>query len=172
MADRSFLSWPFFDEEHRTLAAELDAWAAREVEGIEHGRSLDDACRALVRALGEAGWLRLVVQAEHGGARAKLDVRSLCLAREILARHSGLSDFAFAMQGLGTGAISLFGTDELKAQYLPPVRGGQKIAAFALTEPEGGSDAANLRTSAKEDGSFYILDGRKTWISNGGVADH
>jgi acyl-CoA dehydrogenase len=172
MADRSFLSWPFFDEEHRTLAAELDAWAAREVEGIEHGRSLDDACRALVRALGEAGWLRLVVPAEHGGARAKLDVRSLCLAREILARHSGLADFAFAMQGLGTGAISLFGTDELKARYLPPVRGGQKIAAFALTEPEGGSDAANLRTSAKEDGSFYILDGRKTWISNGGIADH
>jgi acyl-CoA dehydrogenase len=172
MADRSFLSWPFFDEEHRRLASELDAWAAREVERIEHGRSLDDACRALVRALGEAGWLRLVVQGDHGGARPKLDVRSLCLAREILARHSGLADFAFAMQGLGTGAISLFGTDELKARYLPPVRDGRRIAAFALTEPERGSDAANLRMSATEDGSFYVLDGRKTWISNGGIADH
>src|SRR3954468_13144206 len=138
MTDRSFLAWPFFDDGHRALAAGLDAWADREVERLEHGKSVDDACRALVQALGLAGWLRFVMPGEHGGAREKLDVRSICLAREILARHSGLADFAFAMQGLGTGAISLFGTEELKARYLALFREGRAIAAFALTEPEGG----------------------------------
>jgi acyl-CoA dehydrogenase len=113
------------------------------------------------------------VPAEHGGLHPKLDVRTLCLAREILAFRDGLSDFAFAMQGLGTGAISLYGSAELKARYLPPVRDGKEIAAFALSEPEAGSDVAAMATTATPDGNSHVrIDGSKTWISNGGIADH
>src|SRR4051794_8486785 len=165
MTDRSFLAWPFFDDGHRALAADLDAWAGREVERLEHGKSVDDTCRALVQALGEGGWLRFVMPGEHGGVREELDVRSICLAREILARHSGLADFAFAMQGLGTGAISLFGSRAQQDAILPAVRRGEALAAFALSEKEAGSDVAALAATARQDGAEWVLEGEKTWIS-------
>ncbi|MEX5563238.1 acyl-CoA dehydrogenase family protein [Pseudophaeobacter sp. 1A16562] len=166
MADRTFLNWPFFEDRHRTLAADLDAWAAETVSGIDHSDT-DAACRALVAALGKGGW------AQHSGAPAgeTLDVRSLCLIRETLARHDGLADFAFAMQGLGTGAISLFGNEAQQAEWLPLTRSGQAISAFALTEPQSGSDVANSTMAATLDGDEYVLNGEKTWISNGGIAD-
>jgi acyl-CoA dehydrogenase len=167
VADRSFLAWPFFEERHRALVASLDAWAARDLPRFEEVRDVDGACRELVALLGAAGWLRHAAP-EDG----RLDVRSLCLIREILASHAGLADFAFAMQGLGSGSITLFGSEALKEGYLPRVRAGKQIAAFALSEPEGGSDVAALRTTAREEGASWVLDGRKTWISNGGIADH
>ena len=173
MADRSFLAWPFFDDGHRRLAEELEAWARKELASHAGDEAdVDAACRRLVRRLGEDGWLRYVVPREHGGVHDRLDVRSLCLARETLARHSGLADFAFAMQGLGTGSISLFGTPELRRRYLPRVCDGRAIAAFALSEPEGGSDVSAMRTTARRDGAGFVLDGKKTWISNAGIADH
>ncbi|WP_448188064.1 acyl-CoA dehydrogenase family protein [Azospirillum sp. sgz301742] len=170
MPDKTFLSWPFFDDSHRRLAEDLDAWAARDVAPLAHAgeHDLDGTCRTLVRLLGEAGWLRHAVP-ELGG---RLDVRTLCLIRETLARHAGLADFAFAMQGLGTGPITLFGSDALKERYLSPVREGRHIAAFALSEPEAGSDVAATATTATREGDAYVLDGVKTWISNGGIADH
>ena len=166
MADRSFLNWPFFEARHRDLAARLEDWAARELCGIDHFDT-DAACRALVAALGRDGWLQST--AAEGGE--VLDVRTLCLIRETLARQDGLADFAFAMQGLGTGAISLFGTEAQKTEWLPKTRSGQAIAAFALTEPQSGSDVANSTMTATEDDGDYVLNGEKTWISNGGVAD-
>lgn len=173
MPDRSFLGWPFFEEHHRRLAAELDAWSEREIAPLAHDESdVDGLTRRLVRLLGDAGWLRYCVPAAYGGAFAKLDVRSLCLARETLARHAGLADFAFAMQGLGSASIALYGEEPLRRHYLPKVCAGTQIAAFALSEPEGGSDVASLRTTARRDGADYVLDGQKTWISNGGIADH
>jgi acyl-CoA dehydrogenase len=173
MSDLLHLDWPFFDAAHRRFAPELAAWAEREVARLVDHTDTDRCCRTLVRALGEAGWLKAVVPAAYGGLSEKLDVRTLCLAREILAWHDSLADFAFAMQGLGTGSISLFGTDELKAKYLPPVRDGLHIAAFALSEPEAGSDVSALATTATKDGPTHVrLDGIKTWISNGGIADH
>ena len=164
MADSSFLSWPFFDAAHRELAPALEAWAIDALAGLDHG-DVDATCRALVRRLGDGGWLR------HA-AGGSFDVRSLCLIRETLARHDGLADFAFAMQGLGTGAVALFGTPAQRDRYLPPVACGDKIAAFALSEPEGGSDVSALRMTAQRDGDHFLLDGIKTWISNGGIADH
>ncbi len=166
MSDRSFLTWPFFEERHRELADALDDWAGRNLAGIDHA-DVDTACRALVREMGEGGWL------QHSGAPEgeALDVRTLCLIRETLARHDGLADFAFAMQGLGTGAISLFGTPEQQAEWLPKTRAGQAISAFALTEPQSGSDVAASTMTAEPDGNGFVLDGRKTWISNGGIAD-
>jgi acyl-CoA dehydrogenase len=173
MADRSFLAWPFFDDRHRRFAAELQAWAAAEVDGLVAHADVDGSCRRLVDRLGRAGWLRAAVPAAYGGLSPALDVRTLCLARETLAYRAGLADFAFAMQGLGTGPISLFGTAALKDRYLPPVARGEAIAAFALSEPEAGSDVAALATTAVPDGSDHVrLDGTKTWISNGGIADH
>lgn len=174
MADRSFLSWPFFEDAHRYLAGELDAWAAREAAPLAHEgeRDVDGACRTLVRRLGEAGWLRHAVPEPGPEPGGRLDVRTLCLIRETLARHAGLADFAFAMQGLGTGPITLFGSDALKQRYLPSVREGRAIAAFALSEPEAGSDVAATATTAVRDGDTYVLNGAKTWISNGGIADH
>ena len=173
MPDRSFLDWPFFEDRHRALAAELDAWAGRTVPGLVDHHDVDGSCRRLVAALGQAGWLRHAVPASHGGASDRLDVRSLCLIRETLARHDGLADFAFAMQGLGTGSVSLFGTDALKDRVLPPVRDGRAIAAFALSEPDAGSDVAAMATTAVSDGPDAVrIDGVKTWISNGGIADH
>jgi len=166
------LSWPFFDDGHRRFAESLARWADAMLSSLPHD-DVDAACRARVKALGEAGFLRAVVPAEQGGLHPRLDVRTLCLAREILAFRDGLADFAFAMQGLGTGAISLFGSPALKARYLPPVRDGRAIAAFALSEPEAGSDVAALATTARPDGSAQVrIDGTKTWISNGGIADH
>jgi acyl-CoA dehydrogenase len=166
------LSWPFLDDGHRSFAERLIRWADATLPSLPHD-DVDAACRARVQALGAAGFLKAVVAAEHGGLNPKLDVRTLCLAREILAFRDGLADFAFAMQGLGTGAISLYGTAELKARYLPPVRDGKAIAAFALSEPEAGSDVAAMATTAKPDGASHVrIDGTKTWISNGGIADH
>ncbi len=167
MLDRSFLSWPFFETRHRALAGTLDAWAAENLNDIDH-HDTDVACRTLVTRLGEAGWLQLTAPDEDGG---RLDVRSLALTRETLARHDGLADFSFAMQGLGAGPISLFGDAAQRAQWLPRTRAGTAIAAFALTEPASGSDVANIATSARRDGDSYVLDGEKTWISNGGIAD-
>ncbi len=170
MPDRTFLTWPFFDDHHRALAAELDAWIPREVAPLAHG-GVDDSCRSLVRRLAEGGWLRFAVPGAQGGAHARLEVRSLCLIRELLAHAHGLADFAFAMQGLGAGPISLFGTDEQRDRWLPAVRTGEAIMAFALSEPEAGSDVGAMQTTARADGGGYVLDGRKTWISNAGIAD-
>ena len=166
------LSWPFFDDGHRRFAEALTRFADSALGSLPHD-DVDAACRARVKALGEAGFLKAVVPAEHGGLHRRLDVRTLCLAREILAFRDRLSDFAFAMQGLGTASISLFGSQELKARYLPSVRDGRAIAAFALSEPEAGSDVAALAATAKADGPSHLrIDGAKTWISNGGIADH
>ena len=166
MSDRSFLDWPFFEDRHRALADDLDAWAAAHLSAIDHSDT-DAACRSLVAMLGQGGWL------QHSGAMTgeTLDVRSLCLIRETLARHDGLADFSFAMQGLGTGAVSLFGTPEQQLEWLPKTRSGEAISAFALTEPQSGSDVANSTMTAERDGDDYILNGEKTWISNGGIAD-
>jgi acyl-CoA dehydrogenase len=166
------LSWPFFEDGHRRFAAALAHFADTTLAGLPHA-DVDAACRARVKALGEAGFLKAVVPAEHGGLHRSLDVRTLCLAREILAFRDGLSDFAFAMQGLGTASITLFGSPALKTRYLPSVRDGRAIAAFALSEPEAGSDVAALATTAKADGASHLrIDGSKAWISNGGIADH
>jgi len=165
MADRSFLSWPFFEARHRELADKLQDWCDANVHG--HGDDLDEACRELVRNLGSAGFLKLCV----ADGKHRPDVRSLAICRETLAYHSALADFAFAMQGLGSGAISLFGTIEQKREWLPKVASGEAIAAFAMTEPECGSDAANMSTSALRDGNEWVLVGEKTYISNGGIAD-
>jgi acyl-CoA dehydrogenase len=167
------LAWPFFDDVHRTLARDLRAWCARELAHLEHApRNVDHTCRELVQQLGDADWLRYCVPSSHGGAFAQLDVRALCLCREMLAQYAGLADFAFAMQGLGAGPISLFGTDALKGRYLPGVRDGTKIAAFALTEPEAGSDVTAMRTLAHRVDGAWRLDGEKTFISNAGIAHH
>ncbi len=173
MADRTFLRWPFFDDSHRRLASELEAWIAAEptVRDPDH-HDVDAACRDLVRRLGAAGWIRYALPTPYGVAGERLDVRTLCLARETLARASGLADFTFAMQGLGSGPISLFGSDVLRRRYLPRVASGETVAAFALSEPEAGSDVGAMTTTARRDGDGYVLDGRKTWISNAGIADH
>ncbi|MEQ8818433.1 MAG: acyl-CoA dehydrogenase family protein [Thalassobaculum sp.] len=173
MADRSFLSWPFFDPHHGELARALDAWAGDTVADLIDHHDVDGSCRRLVAALAGAGWLDLVVPASHGGRHERIDVRSVCLAREILGYHAGLADFAFAMQGLGTGPISLFGDSAQKDRWLPPVREGRSIAAFALSEPDAGSDVAAMATTAVPDGNGHVrIDGEKTWISNGGIAGH
>ena len=165
MADRSFLTWPFFEEHHRTLAEKLEAWATSNLSNTDHDDT-DTATRELVRLMGDAGWLQY-----SGSNSGKLDVRSLCLIRETLARHNGLADFAFAMQGLGTGAITLFGTQAQKDAWLTKSRSGHAISGFALTEPRSGSDVANSTMTATLDGDEYVLNGEKTWISNGGIAD-
>jgi acyl-CoA dehydrogenase len=166
MADRTFLDWPFFDARHRAWAAEVEAWAAAHAERLSDEHDADGSTVRLARAMGEAGLLRVACPDD-----ARLDVRSLCLARDILARHAGLADFAFAMQGLGTGPVTLFGTQAQRDQVLPGARAGTALAAFALSEPEAGSDVAALATVAEKDGNgHYRLTGRKTWISNGGIA--
>jgi acyl-CoA dehydrogenase len=173
MTDTSYLEWPFFEDRHRQLASALQAWASEHlVDGTEPDSTaaLDEACRGLVRLLGQAGWLRHCVPAK-GAAAGAFDARAICLLRETLARHHGLADFAFAMQGLGSGAISLEGSDAQRQRYLEAVAQGTAIAAFALSEPEAGSDVAAMQCSARADGDGYILDGEKTWISNGGIAD-
>ena len=170
MSDRSYLDWPFFEPAHRELADRLDEWAGDNLGDAHADRNVDETCRQLVRRLSAAGWLRYAVPAAYGGALERLDSRSLCLIRETLARHAGLADFAFAMQGLGSGAISLYGSEMLKERYLPRVASGEWIAAFALSEPEAGSDVAGMSAAARLDGTHYVLDGTKTWISNGGIA--
>ena len=176
--DAATLSWPFFTDVHRELAGSLQEWAEREVAwsatptGDDHQpRDVDAVCRGLVRQLGAAGWLRHGIPEEYGGVSERLDVRSLCIARETLARVSGLADFSFAMQALGAGPISLYGSPALKQRYLPRVASGEAISAFAISETDAGSDIAAMTTTAKRDGSDYVIDGEKTWISNGGIAD-
>ena len=172
MADQSFKQWPFFDDAHRELANEIDSWAKTELNWLEGAHDdIDSACRKLVAQLGKAGWLRNSVPASAGGIYPQLDVRSLCLSRQHLAYYSGLADFAFAMQGLGSGPISLFGDEATQPRYLTKVAKGALISAFALSEPNAGSDVAAMATEAVVDGDDYILNGTKTWISNGGIAD-
>jgi acyl-CoA dehydrogenase len=168
MIDRSFLHWPFFEERHRALAAALESWATQHCTHIGH-RDVDTACRELVQKLGRDGWLGHTAPGDNPAE--KIDVRTLALIRDTLARYSGLADFAFAMQGLGAGPISLYGTAAQKRQWLPKTRSGAAIAAFALSEPGSGSDVANISTAARPSGKGYVLDGEKTWISNGGIAD-
>lgn len=171
MSDQSYLQWPFLEPQHRELALALDAWASEHIAQA-HEPDVDAACRHLVAQLGSAGWLKYAIGGkEHGAASEVIDTRALCLIRETLARHNGLADFAFAMQGLGTGAICLFGSEQNKQDYLPRVAAGEAIAAFALSEPDAGSDVAAMQCSAVADGDSYILNGEKTWISNGGIAD-
>ena len=169
MADKTYLDWPFLDDRHRKLQSDLVAWCEQYDFGDED--DVDNSCRQLVADLGKAGWLKNCVPAQWGGASEKLDVRSIALCRETLAYYSGLADFSFAMQGLGSGAISLYGTDAQRQQYLPAVAAGTAIAAFALSEAEAGSDVAAMATSAEHSGDEYVLNGEKTWISNGGIAD-
>ncbi|HYF18906.1 MAG TPA: acyl-CoA dehydrogenase family protein, partial [Ramlibacter sp.] len=169
MADTNYLDWPFLEPRHRELALSLDAWAQGNVPHA-HGKDVDAECRALVKSLGAGGWLRHAVGGQWGAATA-IDTRAICLVRETLVRHSGLADFAFAMQGLGSGAISLQGTAAQKERYLPRVASGDAIAAFALSEPEAGSDVAAMQCSARVEGDHAVLNGEKTWISNGGIAD-
>ena len=171
MSDKSYLTWPFFDARHAQLEQQLDAWSAQHLKDA-HGVDVDDSCRKLVKLLGDGGWLRHAVGGTaHGGAGDTIDTRAICLVRETLARHEGLADFAFAMQGLGSGAISLFGSEAQKQAYLPKVARGEAIAACALSEPQAGSDVAAMACAAVRDGEHYVLDGEKTWISNGGIAD-
>lgn len=171
MADKSYLEWPFFEPRHRDLECELDTWSARHLVD-QHEGDVDAECKALVSSLGKAGWLRHAVGGTvYGGFAEAIDTRSICLIRETLARYSGLADFAFAMQGLGSGAISLFGSEEQKRRHLPAVAHGESIAAFALSEPEAGSDVAAMQCAASLDEDSYVLNGEKTWISNGGIAD-
>ncbi len=166
MSDTTYLDWPFFEPRHAELARALDAWATENIPH-GHGPDVDAECKALVKSLGQAGWLRHAV----GESSQTMDARAICLIRETLARHSGLADFAFAMQGLGSGAISLHGTPEQRQKYLSKVATGEAISAFALSEPQAGSDVAAMACAAVADGDHYVLDGEKTWISNGGIAD-
>ena len=171
MSDKKYLEWPFLEPRHRALENALDAWATAHITQ-DHPHDVDAACRALVRLLGQGGWLRhAVAGVAYGGASEVLDTRSLCLIRETLGRHSGLADFAFAMQGLGSGAISIDGTDAQKQRYLTRVAQGEAIAAFALSEPDAGSDVAAMACEARVEGDTVVLNGEKTWISNGGIAD-
>ena len=171
-ADR--LQWPFFDEPHRQLAAQAGEWAAIQFGSAEHPTeraAVDARCRQLVSALGKAGLLQHCLRAADGGAAADFDARSICLLRSTLAYHDGLADFAFAMQGLGSAPLSLAGDAQMRSLWLPRVAEGKAIAAFALSEPEAGSDVAAMQTSARHDGAQYVLNGQKTWTSNGGIAD-
>ena len=171
MSDKNYLAWPFLEARHAELEQALDVWAAQHVAGA-HAEDVDAACRHLVRQLGEGGWLRHAIGGTaYGGIGDSIDTRAICLIRETLARHNGLADFAFAMQGLGSGAISLFGSEANRAAYLPRVARGEAIAAFALSEPQAGSDVAAMQCAATLDGDHYVLNGEKTWISNGGIAD-
>jgi acyl-CoA dehydrogenase len=170
MSDTTYLDWPFLDDSHRQLQGELERWTTANIS--DHHGDTDTACRDLVAKLGAAGWLRYAVGGTaHGGKYDVIDTRAICLLRETLARHSGLADFAFAMQGLGSGAITLHGSPQQKQHYLTRVAAGKAIAAFALSEPDSGSDVAAMKCAARKDGDSYVLDGEKTWISNGGIAD-
>jgi alkylation response protein AidB-like acyl-CoA dehydrogenase len=164
MPEQSYLSWPFFADEHRALARDLRAWCAANIK-VDHPHDVDAACRSLAQSLGQAGWLKATT------GSSKPSVRSLCISRETLAYHSGLADFVFAMQGLGSVPISLFGSDALKRKWLDKVGSGNAISAFAISEPDAGSDIAAMKTTARRDGDAFVIDGTKAWISNAGIAD-
>ena len=174
MIDTTWLDWPFFDDRHTAFAQDLETWCEANLSHIDHSDT-DQACRDLVRKMGQAGFLQAVVPSgpsgQWGGRWPEIDSRAVCIARETLARHEGLADFAFAMQGLGSGAISIAGSDALRLRYLPRVATGEAIAAFALSEPDAGSDVAAMSCEATLDGDHYVINGEKTWISNGGIAD-
>ena len=175
MNSAAHLAWPFFDESHRTFKTNLQTWTSKQFAGLQgHDESrdaIDRECVSLVKALGQGGWLKPAIAGKtHGGAADVIDTRTICMLREELAWHHGLADFAFAMQGLGSGAISLKGTPEQQAEYLPRVAKGEALAAFALSEPDAGSDVAAMQCSAAETAEGYRLNGFKTWISNGGIA--
>ena len=170
------MEWPFFDDSHRKFAENLRDWANREIQPLENkepkgNEELDHLCKEFVKKLGSGGWLQYCVPSSHGGALESFDVRTLALTREILSYYSGLADFSFAMQGLGSGAITLFGSEEQKDSYLPKVASGKKIGAFAISESGGGSDVAAMKTTAELSGNEYSINGSKTWISNAGIAD-
>lgn len=169
--DQSYLEWPFFEDHHRNLASDLESWCQKNIKNIDHS-DVDQACKDILQKLAEGGWLKYVIPKAYGGIFDDFDVRSLCIIRETLARHDGLADFVFAMQGLGSGTITLFGSEENKTEYLPFVANGEKMAAFALTELESGSDVANMTTTAELNDDHYIINGDKTFISNGGIADY
>jgi len=176
MSDTTYLDWPFFDKTHREFAADLTTWAKKEIaphENDDHrtNDALDNSFKNIIKKLGEAGWLKYTIPAAYGGALEHFDVRHIALARSILGYHTGIADFAFAMQGLGSGSITLFGSKELKEKYLPDVGTGNRTAAFAISEPECGSDVASMSTEAKLNGNHYVINGVKTWISNAGIAD-
>ena len=171
MISNGHISWPFFGDEHRALHWGLQHWRSASLSS-EDPEDVDAESRKLVRILGDAGWLRYVVPTEYGGVSDQFDVRSLCIIREALAYQSGLADFVFAMQGLGTGSITLFGSTDLKQKYLPAIAAGEAIAAFAISEREAGSDVSAMQTTARADGDHWVIDGEKTWISNAGIADH
>ncbi|MBO32854.1 MAG: acyl-CoA dehydrogenase [Rhodospirillaceae bacterium] len=175
MPDTTFLDWPFLEDSHRSMARELWDWSIAEIAPLAHeepedDETLDTLARQFVSKLGDAGWLQYCVPAAYGGKLEKLDVRSLAIARSTLSYHSGLADFCFAMQGLGSASITIAGSEKLKQKYLPDVGAGKRVAAFALSEPSGGSDVAAMKTEATKDGNDYILNGEKTWISNAGLA--
>lgn len=172
MADRTFLDWPFFNDTHRELARALDTWCTGHLANLSHDESdVDAVCKELLRRLAQGGWLKYAVPRQFGGTSEQLDVRSLCVIRETLARHSGLADFVFAMQGLGSGAITSSGNDAQREAWLPRVANGTAMAAFALTELKSGSDVANLETRVDDLGDRFRVNGSKTFISNGGIAD-
>ena len=173
MDSADYLEWPFFEPRHRELYDRLAAWATSHQQELDSdGHDIESDTRDIAAELGKAGWLRYLVPATLGGALPSVDVRSLCLIRETLAFHSGIADCAFAIQGLGSAPITLFGNAALKQKYLPGVIEGKRLGAFALSEPESGSDVASLRTTARRDGDGYVLNGAKTWISNAGIANH
>ena len=174
MAAGAAVDLPFFEERHRALALRARDWAAVALADAPHPRErdgVDARCRELVGALGAAGLTGHCVRAVDGGAWPELDSRAICVLRETLAWFDGLADFAFAMQGLGSGALSLAADAPLRARYLPAVAAGRAIAAFALSEPDAGSDVAAMRCTARREGDAYVLEGTKTWVSNGGIAD-
>jgi alkylation response protein AidB-like acyl-CoA dehydrogenase len=169
VTDRTFLDWPFLDAAHRAIGREIEAWCASGLDALPG--DVDAATRELVRRLADAGWLRWIVPAAQGGMRDGLDVRALCMIRETLARHDGLADFAFAVQGLGSAPITLYGTESMRVRWLPDIERGRAIPAFAISEDGAGSDVAAMRTTAVRDGGDWVIDGTKTWISNAGIAD-
>jgi acyl-CoA dehydrogenase len=169
VADLSYLQWPFFTDAHRRLQSDLRAWRDEQLRPRDE-TDASSACQDYVAQLGRAGWLRYAVPAAYGGAYPALDVRSLCLIRETLGYASGLVEFAFAMQGLGSGPVSLFGAEPLKQKYLPGVAAGSSVAAFAISEAEAGSDLAAMQTTARRDGGSIVINGTKAWISNAGIA--
>ncbi len=168
MAAKRHLDWPFFEAAHRALAREAAAWCESELDAVHPAESVDSQCRSLVAAMGSAGFLRHSVIAKEGGA---IDVRAACVLREVFAQHRGLADFAFAMQGLGSGPISIAGTPEQRRRFCAPAAEGAAIAAFAISEVGAGSDVTAMSTRARRDGADYVIDGEKTWISNAGIAD-